>query len=68
MDTIRTERLLLRRARHGDLDDIHAVLSDPNAMRYWSTPPHATIEESRAWLDAMIAAPAEDPATTPPDW
>jgi len=59
MDTIRTERLLLRRARHGDLDDIHAVLSDPNAMRYWSTPPHATIEESRAWLDAMIAAPAD---------
>jgi RimJ/RimL family protein N-acetyltransferase len=59
MDTIRTERLLLRRARAGDLDDIHAVLSDPRAMRYWSTPPHATIDQTRQWLDDMIAAPAE---------
>lgn len=58
MDTIRTERLLLRRARAGDLDDIHAVLSDPRAMRYWSTPPHATIDQTRQWLDDMIAAPA----------
>ena len=59
MDTIRTERLLLRRARAGDLDDIHAVLSDPRAMRYWSTPPHETIDQTRQWLDDMIAAPAE---------
>lgn len=59
MDTIHTKRLLLRRARPGDIEDIHAILSDPRAMRYWSTPPHATIDESREWLDAMIAAPVE---------
>ncbi|CAG1012997.1 MAG: GNAT family N-acetyltransferase [Rhizobiaceae bacterium] len=59
MDTIRTERLLLRRARHGDLEDIHAVLSDPRAMRYWSTPPHATVDQTRDWLGDMIAAPAD---------
>jgi len=59
MDTIRTERLLLRRAKPGDLDAMHAVLSDPRAMRYWSTPPHETIDETRAWLDDMIAAPAD---------
>ena len=27
-------------------------------MAYWSTPPHATLDESRAWLDAMMAIPA----------
>lgn len=59
METIRTERLLLRRARPGDLEDIHAVLADPRAMRYWSTPPHATIDESRQWLDDMIATPGD---------
>lgn len=56
---IRTERLLLRRARIGDLADIHSVLGDPRATRYWSTPPHADLEESRAWLDSMIHAPAD---------
>lgn len=58
MVEIRTARLLLRPARPGDLDDLHAVLSDPVAMRYWSSLPHATIDDSRAWLADMIAVPA----------
>lgn len=53
---IRTRRLLIRRARPSDLADMHAVLSHPDAMRYWATPPHADIEQSRAWLADMIAA------------
>jgi ribosomal-protein-alanine N-acetyltransferase len=57
MTEIRTERLLLRRARETDLDAIHAILSDARAMRYWSTPPHETIEQSREWLATMIASP-----------
>jgi RimJ/RimL family protein N-acetyltransferase len=56
---IHTARLTLRRARIEDLDAIHAVMSDPEAMRYWSTPPHATLEESRAWLISMIEEPAD---------
>jgi RimJ/RimL family protein N-acetyltransferase len=56
---IRTERLLLRRARIEDLPGMHSVLSDPQAMRYWATPPHADIEETRRWLMSMIEA---DPA------
>jgi len=39
-----------------DLAAIHAVLSDAQAMRYWSTPPHATLEQSRVWLASMVAA------------
>lgn len=51
---LRTPRLLLRPARMEDLPAIHAVLSEPRAMRYWSTPPHDTIEQSRAWLASMV--------------
>lgn len=53
--TIRTDRLVLRHARPGDLDDLHAVFSDPGAMRWWSTLPHTTLDETRTWLDGMIA-------------
>ena len=49
-----TERLRLRRARMEDLEDIHAVLSHPAVMRYWSTPEHETLEQSRDWLTALV--------------
>jgi RimJ/RimL family protein N-acetyltransferase len=55
-DEIRTERLLLRRARMDDLPAIHAIMSDPLAMRYWSTPPHADLAESEQWLRSMVDA------------
>lgn len=58
MDEIRTERLLLRRAREDDLAALHAVLSDPKATRYWSTPPHVSLDETRQWLADMMAGPA----------
>lgn len=54
-----TDRLILRRARIEDLDDVHAMLSHPAAMRYWATPEHATLQESRDWLQAMVGAGAE---------
>lgn len=57
---IRTSRLILRRATPDDLADVHAMLSDPRAMRYWSRPEHETLEESRDWLAAMIAATDAD--------
>lgn len=55
-DTICTERLVLRRARADDLMAIHAVLSDASAMRYWSTPPHTDLDQTRNWLSNMIDA------------
>jgi [ribosomal protein S5]-alanine N-acetyltransferase len=60
-DEIRTARLLLRRARPGDLAGLHPILSDPAAMRYWSTLPHRSLDETRDWLDSMIAeTPGEE--------
>jgi ribosomal-protein-alanine N-acetyltransferase len=56
MTEIVTPRLRLRRAQASDLDGLHAVFSDPTAMRYWSTPPHADRQQTRDWLDGMIEA------------
>lgn len=52
---ITTSRLRLRPARPEDLNAIHAVLPYREARRWWSTPPHDDIEQSRASLDGMIA-------------
>ena len=52
---IRTERLLLRPARADDLEPLHAILSDPRAMAYWSSPPHEYVDQTRDWLTSMIA-------------
>ncbi|MHB8529296.1 MAG: GNAT family N-acetyltransferase [Caulobacteraceae bacterium] len=60
MVEILTARLRLRRAEPGDAADLHEVLSDPVAMRYWSTPPHADLGQTRDWLAKMIAAPAAE--------
>jgi ribosomal-protein-alanine N-acetyltransferase len=57
---IRTARLRLRRALPDDLQAMHAILSDPRAMRYWSSLPHTDIAQTREWLDGMIASPPEE--------
>ena len=51
----RTERLLLRPAKADDLEPLHAILSDPRAMAYWSSPPHESRDQTRDWLASMIA-------------
>ena len=58
-DEIVTARLRLRRARPDDLGAIHAILSDPRAMRYWSSLPHTELAQSREWLAGMIEAPSD---------
>jgi len=57
-----TPRLLLRRARMSDLDDLHRALGHPAAMRYWATPEHKTPEQTERWLDRMIARSQTDQA------
>ena len=59
MTPLRTPRLVLRRARPDDLEGLHAVLSDEETMRYWSTGPHRSLETTREWLAAMMASPPE---------
>ena len=56
---IATPRLRLRHARPDDLAAMHAILSDPRAMTWWSTPPHETLDQTRIWLDSMFRGNAE---------
>lgn len=57
---LHTARLVLRRAQPSDLEALHAVLSDATATRYWSTPPHTSLEQTERWLRAMIDQGADD--------
>ncbi len=57
MATLTTKRLLLRPATQADLESFHAILSDPRATAYWSTPPHTDERQSRDWLRSMIDIP-----------
>ena len=52
---VATRRLLLRPLHAGDLDDVHAIQSDPELVRYlpWEL---RTREQSREWLSTRIAA------------
>lgn len=58
---IRTDRLVLRRATMDDVAAMHAIMSNPLAMRYWSTPPHADLAETERWMASMVDA---DPASS----
>ncbi|RYE10251.1 MAG: N-acetyltransferase [Hyphomicrobiales bacterium] len=56
---LRTERLLLRRPRPADLDAMFVLMSNPAAMRFWSTLPHADREVTAKWLAQMLARTAD---------
>ena len=56
---IATARLRLRPPRAGDLHALHAIMADPRAMRFWGTPPHADIAQTRDFLAAMLATPRD---------
>ena len=55
MTLITTQRLTLRHFQKEDSLQLHAIFSHPEAMRYWSTPPHATLKETQAFVDQTIA-------------
>jgi ribosomal-protein-alanine N-acetyltransferase len=50
---LETERLVLRPYREGDLDDLHAMFSDPEHMTWYPAP--FPREGSLAWLEHQIA-------------
>lgn len=58
-EAIVTPRLRLRPARLTDLEPLHAVLSDPRAMRYWSRPAHDDIARTRQFLRGLMASPLD---------
>jgi RimJ/RimL family protein N-acetyltransferase len=53
---LKTERLVLRPFEAGDAPAMHAILSDPEAMRYWSTLPHADMAQTDRWVASTMEA------------
>lgn len=57
MTVLVTPRLRLRPPTWDDLPAVHRFLSDPRAMRYWSTPEHESLEQSAEWLARWLERP-----------
>jgi len=53
---LHTRRLLLRPLQPGDVDALFAIFSNPEVMRYWSTPPWASPEPGREMVARDLAA------------
>lgn len=58
---LQTPRLILRGPRPDDLDAYFAIHAAPGAMKYWSTLPHTSPNETREKLDRFIAGFADQP-------
>ena len=73
--SIKTQRLQLREAREGDLEDFHEFFGNRDVMRYWAWPTHTSIDQTKSYLSDMIASSTngsvefviELPASEPPD-
>ena len=50
---IRTERLVLRELRNGDLESLHAAYEDAETMEWWHEPPSASLEETARRIDEL---------------
>jgi RimJ/RimL family protein N-acetyltransferase len=53
LPTLRTARTDLRAISLDDLAALHEVFSDPEAMRYWSSPPHRDERETRELIASI---------------
>lgn len=49
-------RVTLRPFEEADALALHPIFADAGAMRYWSSPPHASLAETRAFVAATMAA------------
>lgn len=48
---LRTPRLTLRPLAAPDAESLFAIFSDPEVMRYWSTPPWTTMAQAQAFIE-----------------
>lgn len=46
-----TDRLMLRPLLASDAEALFPAFSDPDLMTWWSSGPHATVEETRAYIN-----------------
>lgn len=51
LPVLASDRLVLRQLRIDDADALFGVLSDSELMRWWSSGPHRSVDETRAYLE-----------------
>ena len=59
LPVIEAERLRLRWIEESDIHQLFAIFSDPQVMRYWSTPPLQNLDEAVALLQEIHASNRE---------
>ncbi len=57
---IKTERLLLRQLKHGDVKEVFFLRSDPVVMRYLDKEPAKSLQEATEWIQKIDAAEANN--------
>lgn len=55
LPTIAGRRVALRWLTHADVDALFAVFSNPDVMRYWSSPPMTDVDEAAHLVDDIHA-------------
>lgn len=50
---LQTARFRLRQVGKQDVESLYRFFSDPEAMRYYGSPPQKSIEQTWAWLERM---------------
>ena len=55
MDTLHTERLILRPLARSDARDLFSARCDAEVMEFWDAPPDATCSETIAIIDLLLA-------------
>ncbi|MBV6658163.1 MAG: GNAT family N-acetyltransferase [Devosiaceae bacterium] len=53
---IRTQRLVLRRAKLEDAAALFAAFNDPEAMAYWDSLPHTKLAQTERFVRHLVAA------------
>ena len=53
LPVLEATRVGLRPLESGDAAALHAVFSDPEAMRYWSSPPHEDLARTEEMIDSI---------------
>ena len=56
-EEIRTARLVMRRFNMDDTPAMHCIMTDPVAMRFWSTLPHESLKQTETWVRSEVEAP-----------
>jgi ribosomal-protein-alanine N-acetyltransferase len=54
--SVASPRIALRPFQAADAEALFPIFADPRAMRYWSTPPHASIDVTAAFVRATMEA------------